>query len=77
MNYNFLNPNDHEDERPVEFKRIDIKYNYNLGSNDSINLHEALSETSNIDIYKTEAIQKIIEYKWDRLRLWFGFQAFI
>jgi hypothetical protein len=56
VDYNFLDPEDHEDERPVEFKRVDIKYNYRLGSNDSINLHEALSETSNIDIYKTEAV---------------------
>ena len=53
---NFLDIDNNEDEKPVEFKRIDIKYNYNLGSRDSINLHEALSETSNIDIYKTEAI---------------------
>lgn len=39
--------------------------NLTPGSKQSVDFHKMLAETECKEIYKTEAIKKILEYKWN------------
>ena len=58
------------DELPMALYKIGIKYNYEIGSESSMDLHIALSEVKDLNVYNSEAILKLIEYKWRKLS-WF------
>ena len=55
-----------DDLLPVQFKTIMMDINLTPGSTESIEFHKELGNTDATDIFKTEAIQKILKYKWQQ-----------
>ena len=55
------------EERPVTVFKSILRYNYEIGSRESIELHIALSKVSDITIFNSEPVKKLIEYKWRKL----------
>lgn len=53
-----------DDDGPVEFKTSKFKYNFCPGSNMSLALHTALAKTESENVFQSEIIQMILNYKW-------------
>lgn len=47
-------------------KRLNFKYDFRVGTLNSLNFHQALSETRDEDCFTTDAIHVILEYKWNQ-----------
>jgi len=54
--------------KPVVFKTVNFAYNYEPGSQSSINLLVALSSLENIDTFRSPTIQAILKYKWSLVK---------
>jgi len=65
------------DELPVSLLKVSFKYNFEIGSSESLNFHIALSKVKDLTVFSSETLQLIIKYKWDRLSKIFQFQSFI
>ena len=50
---------------PIEYKSLKFKYNFQMGTKSSIKFHESLRDTDNDELFKSEAIQRILRYKWE------------
>lgn len=50
---------------PVVFKKFILSLDLNPGCQDSLDLHESLSECQNEDVFKTEFVIKLINFKWE------------
>ena len=42
--------------------------NYTFGSEESLRLHQALFRCTNKEIFKTEFIDNLIRFKWNKLK---------
>ena len=42
--------------------------NYTFGSEESLRLHQALASCTNKEIFKTEFIDNLIRFKWNKLK---------
>ena len=59
----------HEDvKKPITFKKIILQMNYTFGSEESLRLHQALASCTNKEIFKTEFIDNLIRFKWNKLK---------
>ena len=50
---------------PVVFKKFIIGLDLGPGCQDSLDLHESLSECSNENVFKTEFVKKLLNFKWE------------
>lgn len=69
---------DNFDERkPIIFKRINFKYNFTVGSAESIEFHKILENMTHprINIFNTEALKNLIKYKWKIVKNFWNIQA--
>ncbi len=53
-----------EDKKPVIYKNIAFKMNLIPGSKESIEFHTALSKCTDPEVFSSDVIQYILEYKW-------------
>ena len=44
------------ESEPIEFKYLEFKYNFSYGSQDSIELHDALNKCKDKEIFKSEGL---------------------
>ena len=51
---------------------LKIKYNFTAGSDDSINFLVALNNSKHSEIFSTEAVKNLINYKWYET-IWLGY----
>lgn len=49
---------------PVAFKKLIIGLDLGPGCQDSLSLHESVSECPNEEVFKTEFVIKLINFKW-------------
>lgn len=59
---------DDSQQNPVILKRFKFLYNFQPGSEDSLNFHTALSESSQDLIFSTTMINALLQYKWQMCR---------
>ena len=52
---------------PICLYLINLKYNFCIGSTDSLNFHMALSKSQDLSIYNSSPVKMIIQYKWRKL----------
>ena len=50
---------------PVVFKKLIISLDLGPGCLDSLSLHESISECPNEEVFKTEFVIKLINFKWE------------
>ena len=55
------------DELPTVLQKINFKYNFEIGSTDSLDFHIALSNVKDVTVFTSETLQLIINYKWRKL----------
>ncbi|CDW74847.1 wd-40 repeat protein [Stylonychia lemnae] len=55
-------------QKPLLFKSLKIKYNLEPGSLSSIILHQSLQDTNSKEIFTSEAVNRILEYKWNKVK---------
>jgi len=65
------------DELPVSLQKVNFKYNFEIGSSESLNFHIALSKVKDVTVFSSETLQLILKYKWDKLSKIFQLQSFI
>ena len=53
-----------------------LRYNLDHGSEDSLEFHSLLNNTKHITVFSTEAISKVIQYKWRIVRI-LGYAEFV
>ena len=68
---------DEKDKRPIELMTCKLKYNWSIGSHDSMNFHQALSKSSMTTIFSTAAIHGLVAYKWNQLQKFAIIQALV
>ena len=56
------------DAMPIEFRCTKFQYCFTPGSQDSIDFHQSLEETSAETIFQSEVIQQILKYKWSLVK---------
>jgi len=54
--------------RTIQFKCSKFQYNFTPGSSTSIKFHQALRETSSIDVLESELIRLLLQFKWRTVR---------
>lgn len=59
---------DADGAQPIEYQSTMFKYNLKPGSMSSINFHQALDDTEANSVFGSTSVQKILEYKWDRVK---------
>ena len=55
------------DESPTTLFKINLKYNFEIGSTDSLNLHISLSKVQDVATHNSDSVQMLITYKWRKL----------
>ncbi|CDW74119.1 wd-40 repeat protein [Stylonychia lemnae] len=55
-------------QKPLLFKSLKIQYNLEPGSVSSIQLHQSLQDTAIQGIFTSEAINRILQYKWNLVK---------
>lgn len=63
-----LKSNTNDEKEPLEFKVLQFPFNFQPGTKSSIEFHEALQECTKESVFKSEAIQMILLYKWGLVR---------
>jgi len=63
------------DKVPVVFKTCLFKMNLTPGSAGSIEFHKALREQKDSEVFKSDSVKHIIDYKWQKL-YYFGYGYF-
>ena len=56
-----------QNEMPVFLQKINFKYNFEIGSSDSLDFHIALSNVKEANVFTSETILLLIEYKWRKI----------
>ena len=54
-----------DDDLPIVLRRLNFRYDFRVGGLNSLNFHQALSETTDEDCFTTDAVQVILRYKWE------------
>ena len=55
------------DESPTTLFKINLKYNFEIGSEDSLNLHISLSKVQDVATHNSDSVQMLMTYKWRKL----------
>ena len=55
------------EEKPIVLQKVNLKYNFEIGSTDSLDFHIALSKVKDATVFQSETIQLLIKYKWGKL----------
>ncbi|OMJ65815.1 hypothetical protein SteCoe_37577 [Stentor coeruleus] len=81
-----VNFNNYEGDKKeqVEFKSSIVRFDFTLGSQESIQLLRAISHSNNPDFFRTALLKSILKYKWKKVyfillgeALIYGFMVFI
>lgn len=63
------------DQKPIVMNQLKFRYTWRVGSKSSVDFHWTLYRQGYSQVFKSESIKRIIDYKWEQLK-YFGYTYF-